>query len=80
MANIALEHLESFDQCVAVNLRSTFLLMGHAREQLSEGGRFVTLSSSVLARNFPGYGPYIASKAGLRGWFGYSPTSCAAAR
>ena len=67
MANIALEHLESFDQCVAVNLRSTFLLMGHAREHLSEGGRFVALSSSVLARNFPGYGPYIASKAGVEG-------------
>ena len=67
MANIAREHLESFDQCVAVNLRSTFLLMGHAREQLSEGGRFVALSSSVLARNFPGYGPYIAAKAGVEG-------------
>lgn len=67
MANIELTTIESFDQCVAVNLRSTFLLMGHAREHLSEGGRFVALSSSVLARNFPGYGPYIASKAGVEG-------------
>tara|TARA_Y100000748_G_scaffold303024_1_gene306943 strand:- start:1517 stop:2251 length:735 start_codon:yes stop_codon:yes gene_type:complete len=67
MANIELTTIESFDQCVAVNLRSTFLLMGHAREHLSADGRFVALSSSVLARNFPGYGPYIASKAGVEG-------------
>ena len=31
------------------------------------GGRIVSLSSSVLAKSFPGYGPYIASKAGVEG-------------
>jgi 3-oxoacyl-[acyl-carrier protein] reductase len=32
-----------------------------------ENGRIIALSSSVLAKSFPGYGPYIASKAGVEG-------------
>ena len=32
-----------------------------------EGGRIIALSSSVVAKSFPTYGPYIASKAGIEG-------------
>ncbi|MFC4729215.1 SDR family oxidoreductase [Coralloluteibacterium thermophilus] len=67
LAPIAPESIEAFDRAVAVNLRSTFLMMGHAGTALGSGGRFIALSTSVLARNFPAYGPYIASKAGVEG-------------
>lgn len=59
--------LEAFDRTIATNLRGTFLMMAEAGRHLREGGRFIALSSSVLAKHFPGYGPYIASKAGVEG-------------
>jgi 3-oxoacyl-[acyl-carrier protein] reductase len=31
------------------------------------GGRIIAFSSSVIAKSFPNYGPYIASKAGVEG-------------
>ena len=31
------------------------------------GGRIIVFSSSVVAKNFPSYGAYIASKAGVEG-------------
>ncbi|RDZ28058.1 SDR family oxidoreductase [Lysobacter silvisoli] len=67
MARIAADGLAEFDRVVATNLRGSFLVLGHAAEQLGEGGRIIALSSSVLGKNFPGYGPYIASKAGVEG-------------
>ncbi|WP_322013459.1 SDR family oxidoreductase [Paraburkholderia sp. J12] len=67
LAPIAEGDLDAFDQTVAVNLRGTYLMMLHAAQVLPEGGRFIALSSSVVAKNFPGYGPYIASKAGVEG-------------
>ena len=60
-----------FDKVIQTNLRGTFLVMAQAAQCLAGGGRFIAFSSSVLARSFPTYGPYIASKAG-RG-----PGSCA---
>ncbi|MFP8965085.1 SDR family oxidoreductase [Pokkaliibacter sp. CJK22405] len=65
MSPISAESLEDFDRTIATNLRSTFMLMGKAREVLPDGGRFIALSTSVLAVNYPNYGPYIASKAGV---------------
>jgi 3-oxoacyl-[acyl-carrier protein] reductase len=41
--------------------------MGQAAQHLGKGGRLIVLSSSVLAKSFPNYGPYIASKAGVEG-------------
>ena len=41
--------------------------MAQAAQHLSEGGRIIALTSSVIAKSFPGYGPYIASKAGVEG-------------
>jgi 3-oxoacyl-[acyl-carrier protein] reductase len=59
--------LETFDKIVATNLRGTFLVLGQAANQLPEGGRIIAFSSSVIAKSFPTYGPYIATKAGVEG-------------
>jgi 3-oxoacyl-[acyl-carrier protein] reductase len=56
-----------FDAVIATNLRGTFLVLQQAARHVVPGGRIVSLSSSVLAKSFPGYGPYIASKAGVEG-------------
>lgn len=60
-----------FDRLIDINLKGAFLLMAEAArqwpDQLPEGGRFIALSSSAIAKNLPGYGPYIASKAGVEG-------------
>jgi 3-oxoacyl-[acyl-carrier protein] reductase len=59
--------VESFDKVVAINLRGSFLVLGQAAEQLLAGGRIIAFSSSVIAKSFPNYGPYIATKAGVEG-------------
>ena len=59
--------LEAFDRLIATNLRGTFIVMSQAATQVSPGGRIIVFSSSVIAKSFPGYGPYIASKAGVEG-------------
>jgi 3-oxoacyl-[acyl-carrier protein] reductase len=56
-----------FDQVIRVNLRGTFLVLAQAAQHISSGGRIIAFSSSVLAKSFSGYGPYIASKAGVEG-------------
>lgn len=67
MVPIAPANLADFDRTIATNLRGAFLVLGEAAQRLAEGGRIVALSSSVIAKNFPGYGPYIAAKAGVEG-------------
>jgi 3-oxoacyl-[acyl-carrier protein] reductase len=57
----------TFDKVIQTNLRGTFLVMAQAAQQVAPGGRIIGFSSSVLARSFPTYGPYIASKAGVEG-------------
>jgi 3-oxoacyl-[acyl-carrier protein] reductase len=56
-----------FDRVVRTNLRGSFIVLSEAAKSLSSGGRIVALSSSVVAKSSPTYGPYIASKAGLEG-------------
>jgi 3-oxoacyl-[acyl-carrier protein] reductase len=56
-----------FDKVIQTNLRGTFLVMAQAAQRMARGGRIIAFSSSVLARSFPTYGPYIASKAGVEG-------------
>lgn len=58
---------ETFDKVISVNLRGTFLVLAQAAQHISTGGRIIAFSSSVLAKSFPTYGPYIASKAGVEG-------------
>jgi 3-oxoacyl-[acyl-carrier protein] reductase len=67
LAPISTDSLDAFDQVLATNLRGTFIVMGQAARHLGQGGRLIVFSSSVLAKSFPGYGPYIASKAGVEG-------------
>jgi 3-oxoacyl-[acyl-carrier protein] reductase len=57
----------AFDKVIQTNLRGAFLVMAQAAQKVSPGGRIIAFSSSVLAKSFPTYGPYIASKAGVEG-------------
>ena len=59
--------LAVFDKVIATNLRGTFIVMGQAAQHVSTGGRIIAFSSSVIAKAFPTYGAYIASKAGVEG-------------
>jgi 3-oxoacyl-[acyl-carrier protein] reductase len=59
--------VESFDKVISTNLRGTFLVLSQAAQRMTSGGRIVAFSSSVLAKSFPNYGAYIASKAGVEG-------------
>ena len=67
LAPIAPENIDAFDRTISTNLRGAFLVLGHAAQQLQAGGRIVAVSTSVIARSFPQYGAYIASKAGVEG-------------
>jgi 3-oxoacyl-[acyl-carrier protein] reductase len=67
LGNIGAGALQDFDRVIATNLRGTFLVMSEAVTRLTEGGRIVAFSSSVVLKSFPTYGPYIASKAGVEG-------------
>lgn len=59
--------METFDKVIGTNLRGTFVVLGAAARHVPSGGRIIAFSSSVIAKNFPTYGPYIASKAGVEG-------------
>jgi 3-oxoacyl-[acyl-carrier protein] reductase len=65
--SIAEGDVEAFDKVITTNLRGTFLVLRQAARHVSPGGRIIALSSSVLAKSFPTYGAYIASKAGVEG-------------
>lgn len=67
MAPIADASLDAFDAMVATNLRGAFLVLAQAARHVVDGGRIVALSTSVIAKAFPNYGPYIATKAGVEG-------------
>jgi 3-oxoacyl-[acyl-carrier protein] reductase len=67
LAPIRDESLDIFDRMMATNVRGTFLVLAKAAEILQSGGRIVALSSSVIAKATPGYGPYIASKSAVEG-------------
>lgn len=64
MAKITPENLPDFNTVIHTNLRGAFLILAHAAETVPDGGRIIALSTSVIAKSFPAYGPYIASKEG----------------
>ena len=64
---IAKGDIDSFDKVIAINLRGSYLIMSEAANHVVDGGRIVLFSSSVVAKSFPGYGAYIASKEGVEG-------------
>lgn len=59
--------VDLFDRVIATNLRGTFLVLSQAARRVRTGGRIIALSTSVIAKALPTYGPYIASKAGVEG-------------
>jgi 3-oxoacyl-[acyl-carrier protein] reductase len=67
LAPIKQGDMEMFDKVITTNLRGTFVVMSEAANHLAQGGRIVVFSSSVVAKAFPTYGAYIASKAGVEG-------------
>ena len=67
LSPISKSDLELFDRVINTNLRGTFLVLAQAAQHVAPGGRIIAFSSSVLAKSFPTYGPYIASKAGVEG-------------
>jgi 3-oxoacyl-[acyl-carrier protein] reductase len=67
LSPIAKGDVEVFDRTIATNLRGTFLIFAQAAQHVAAGGRIIAFSSSVLAKSFPTYGAYIASKAGVEG-------------
>ena len=67
LMTIAEGDLAVFDRIMTINLRGTFIVLKASANHVSEGGRIIAFSSSVLAKSFPTYGPYIASKAGVEG-------------
>ena len=67
LSPIGKSDVELFDKVISTNLRGTFLVLARAAQHLAAGGRIIAFSSSVLAKSFPSYGPYIASKAGVEG-------------
>jgi 3-oxoacyl-[acyl-carrier protein] reductase len=67
LSPIAEGDLAGFDKVIATNLRGAFVVLGQAARHVSAGGRIIMFSSSVIAKAFPTYGPYIAAKAGVEG-------------
>ena len=67
MGKIVDGDLATFDKVIATNLRGTFIVLSQAARHVAEGGRIIAFSSSVLAKSFPNYGAYIASKGGVEG-------------
>jgi 3-oxoacyl-[acyl-carrier protein] reductase len=67
LATIESGDLALFDKVIAINLRGTFIVLSEAAKAVEVGGRIVAFSSSVVAKAFPTYGAYIASKAGVEG-------------
>lgn len=67
LAPIAEGGVADFDRIVATNLRGAYLVLGHAARDIADGGRIIALSTSVIGLALPGYGAYIATKAGVEG-------------
>jgi 3-oxoacyl-[acyl-carrier protein] reductase len=65
MLPLATASEEDFDAILSTNVRGAFNVLKQAAARVPDGGRIVTLSTSVIALSFPNYGPYAASKAAV---------------
>jgi 3-oxoacyl-[acyl-carrier protein] reductase len=65
MLPLATASEEDFDAIFATNVRGAFNVLKQAATRVHDGGRIITLSTSVIAMSFPNYGPYAASKAAV---------------
>jgi 3-oxoacyl-[acyl-carrier protein] reductase len=55
----------TFDSQVAINLKGAFNVLRESARRVREGGRIISLSSSVVGLYAPTYASYAASKAGV---------------
>ena len=62
---IASGKVEDFDVVFNINVRGTFNMLQQAAKRVADGGRIVTVCTSVLGMNFPSYGAYAAAKAAV---------------
>ena len=53
---------EEFDSCLDINIKGVFYALREAATRLADGGRVVSLSSTVTRLMLPNYGAYAASK------------------
>lgn len=53
---------DDFDRMMAVNVKGGFNVLREAARRVRDGGRILTLSSSITQLRSPTYGPYAASK------------------
>ncbi len=56
---------DQFEQLVRTNFTGAFYVLGSAARHISQGGRIIALSTSVIAKALPTYGPYSATKAAV---------------
>ena len=56
---------EEFDRVLNINVKSVFYALREAATRLADGGRVVSLSSTVTRLMLPNYGAYAASKGAI---------------
>jgi 3-oxoacyl-[acyl-carrier protein] reductase len=54
---------EAFDRMIATNVKGSFNVLREAARRVRDGGRIISLSSSIIKTPPPGTGAYAASKA-----------------
>jgi 3-oxoacyl-[acyl-carrier protein] reductase len=64
---IASGKVEDFDAVFNINVRGTFNVLQQAAKRVADGGRIITVSTSVLGMSFPSYGAYAALRTNCAG-------------
>jgi 3-oxoacyl-[acyl-carrier protein] reductase len=67
LGTIAESDDELFDRQIAVNFKGAFNVLRQAAKRVREGGRIISMSSSVIGLALSRYGIYIGTKAALEG-------------
>ncbi|ROP48152.1 MULTISPECIES: SDR family oxidoreductase [unclassified Rathayibacter] len=62
---VATFDLADLDRMHRTNIRGPFVIAQLTAARLRPGGAIITFSTSVTRTSFPGYGPYVASKAAV---------------
>ncbi len=65
MSSIADTDDAAFERLLSVNLKGTFSMMRMAARRLRDGGRVISVSSSLVAAPQVNFGPYAATKAAI---------------
>lgn len=58
---------EDFRQQIAVNLTGPFNAMREGARRIRDGGRIISLSTSIIGNYLPAHGVYVAAKAAIEG-------------